>query len=216
MRKIAMWGFAVWLIGLPAAYAADPIVVSAVSVEQPEEGGPPMAEVILNRAIKVREIKVIKTKTGTVLQYPEYVSRRGRRYPQVKMLTKEAADTVKQAILTGKPTPGGDKVRNISFRVESVFPLRSPTRKANAEVVFNDAVQVTLGVMKSRYGQDEYWIAYPARKDEASGRWLNHVQILNQRLKQAVEQKVISEYKAQVGGEGEGGYEEKEPEAANY
>jgi DNA-binding cell septation regulator SpoVG len=199
MKRIAL--MAAILVGLAGTGFSAPaddakILVTDVSIQ---EG---MASVTLNDAIQIREIKVMKSGNQTSLRFPEYVSRSGRAYPQVTVHSKEAYDNILQAVKTGKTS--GEKSKSIKFTISEPQILRSPTRRANVEVTFNDAVSVTVGVLKSkRQSGDPYWVGYPGRRPEGGGKYINQVEVTNPKLKKAVESAVVEKFQRAQSEKGE-------------
>ena len=176
---------------------SETISVTRVKVEPVEnkEGVVGVAKVMLNECIVVREIKVTKVGDKTVLKFPEYISKRGIIYPQIKFLTEEARNAVVKAIETGEPSK--NKVEQISFKVTNWFRLRGAgKRKVNVEVTFNNAVAVSCGIMEGKRGP---WIAWPARPPEKNRqRWIEQIYIYDREIKKAVEKLLLTKYEAML------------------
>jgi len=182
--------------------ALETISVTRVKVEpiEDEEGVVGVAKVMLNECIVVREIKVMKIDNKTVLKFPEYISKKGIVYPQIKFLTKKARDGVVEAIDTGKPSE--DKFKQVSFKITNWFRLRGAgKRKVNVEVTFNNAVAVSCGIMEGKKGP---WIAWPARPPEkGEWRWIKQIYIYDKEVKKAVEKLLLTKYEAMLQEESE-------------
>jgi len=182
--------------------ALQTISVTRVKVEtkDSDEGVVGVAKVMLNECIVVREIKVKKVGKITVLKFPEYTSKRGIVYPQIKFLTEQAKDAVAEAIKTGKPSR--EKVKDVSFEVTDWFRLRKTgKRKVNAEITFNKAVAVSCGIMESKRG---LWVAWPSRPAEKGrGGWAKQIYIYDEGVKKAVEELLLTKYRAMLQEEGE-------------
>ena len=182
--------------------ALETISVTRVKVEpvENEEGVVGVAKVMLNECIVVREIKVMKVDDKTVLKFPEYISKKGIVYPQIKFLTKEARNAVVEAIETGKPSE--NKVERVSFKVTDWFRLRrAGKRKVNVEVTFNNAVAVSCGIMEGKRGP---WVAWPSRPPEKGRhRWIKQIYIYDKGVKKAVEKLLLTKYEAMLQEEGE-------------
>ena len=176
--------------------------VTRVKVEpvENEEEVVAVAKVMLNECIVVREIKVMKVGDRTVLRFPEYISKKGIVYPQIKFLTEEARNTVVEAIETGRPSE--DRVKRVSFKVTDWFRLRrAGKRKVNVEVTFNNAVTVSCGIMEGKRGP---WIAWPSRPPEKRRRpWIKQIYIYNKEIKKSVEKLLLTKYQAMLQEEGE-------------
>jgi len=173
------------------------ISVTRVKVEQimGEGGVAGIAKVMLNECIVVREIKVMKVDDKTVLRFPEYTSKKGIVYPQIKFLKEQARDTIVKAIETGKPSQ--EKLEQVSFKVTDWFRLRGTgQRKVNVEVTFNNAVAVSCGIMEGKRGP---WIAWPARPPE-KGRhqWIKQIYIYDKEIKKDVEKLLLTKYEAML------------------
>jgi len=186
----------------PGKEPLETISVTRVKVEpvESDKGVVGVAKVMLNECIVVREIKVMKVGNRTVLKFPEYISKRGIVYPQIKLLTEEVRNVVVEAIEMGKPSQ--EKVTRVSFKITDWFRLRGAgKRKVNAEVTFNNAVAVSCGIMEGKRGP---WIAWPSRPPEKGrGRWVKQIYIYNKGIKKAVDKLLLTKYKAMLKEEGE-------------
>jgi len=180
----------------------ETISVTRVKVEpvENEEGVVGVAKVMLNECIVVREIKVMKVDDKTVLKFPEYISKKGIVYPQIKFLTEKARNAVVKAIETKEPAE--NRVKRVSFKVTDWFRLRrAGKRKVNVEVTFNNAVAVSCGIMEGKRGP---WIAWPARPPEKGRhRWIKQIYIYDKGVKKAVEKLLLTKYEAMLQEEGE-------------
>jgi len=180
----------------------ETISVTRVKVEpvENEEGVVGVAKVMLNECIVVREIKVMKVDDKTVLKFPEYISKKGIVYPQIKFLTEEARNAVVKAIETEEPAE--NRVKRVSFKVTDWFRLRrAGKRKVNVEVTFNNAVAVSCGIMEGKRGP---WIAWPSRPPEKGRhRWIKQIYIYDKGVKKAVEKLLLTKYEAMLQEEGE-------------
>jgi len=180
----------------------DTITVTRVKVEpvENEEEVVGVAKVMLNECIVVREIKVMKVDDRTVLKFPEYISKKGIVYPQIKFLTEEARNAVVEAIETEEPSE--NKVELVSFEVTDWFRLRrAGKRKVNVEVTFNNAVAVSCGIMEGKRGP---WVAWPARPPEKRRHsWIKQIYIYDKEIKKAVEKLLLTKYEAMLQEEGE-------------
>lgn len=178
------------------------ISVTDVNIEPLKGAGAikSLASVVIDNVLKINEIQVIKIGDKTTLKFPVYVSRSGREYPQVKVHTKEANDKILKAIETKKPS--SEKPKSVKFKIGEIFHLRNPkTRLANVDITFNNEITVVVGVMRSKREGQEYWIAYPSRKDETTGKWLKQVIIINREFKYKVEDEIIKAFKASASQE---------------
>jgi DNA-binding cell septation regulator SpoVG len=180
----------------------ETISVTRVEVEpvEAEQGVVGVAKVMLNECIVVREIKVMKGDNRTVLKFPEYISKRGIVYPQIKFLKEEVGDAIVKAIETGKPSQ--EKLEQVSFKVTDWFRLRGAgKRKVNVEITFNNAVAVSCGIMEGKRGP---WIAWPSRPPEKGrGSWVKQIYIYDERTRKSIEKLLLTKYEAMSQEEGE-------------
>lgn len=180
----------------------ETISVTRVEVEpvEAEQGVVGVAKVMLNECIVVREIKVMKGDNRTVLKFPEYISKRGIVYPQIKFLKEEVGNAIVKAIETGKPSQ--EKLEQVSFKVTDWFRLRGAgKRKVNVEITFNNAVAVSCGIMEGKRGP---WIAWPSRPPEKGrGSWVKQIYIYDERIKKSIEKLLLTKYEAMSQEEGE-------------
>ncbi|MEW6040773.1 MAG: hypothetical protein AB1633_04555 [Elusimicrobiota bacterium] len=156
-----------------------------------ESDGKKMYYIVINDLIKIAEIEATKIAGKTIIKYPVYVSKRsGRAYPQVKVISKQANDAITKAIETLKPSKAAGSMKDIDFRIAVFNPSRSASRKVNVEVAFADAVQISCGIMETGA---EPWVAWPSRKDEQTGQYIQQI-FFKGTIKKKVEEAVLKKY----------------------
>lgn len=172
-----------------AAGAAD-ITVTGIRLRPAERLRPALAEITLNGAITVKEVEV-RTAGGRLdLKFPDYVSRGGRVFPQVRVLTRQARDAVNAAVASREPSKNA--YEPLSFAVTAWKPLNGKSKtKAICTVTFNAAVAIECKIIESAHG---YWVAWPARRPSGGGKWINQVVFLDRDLKAAVSDEVLRRY----------------------
>ena len=179
---------------------AEEMVVTEVKLD--ETGKNTIAEVVLNDQIKIKEIKVSKEKGILSVKFPEYVSGRGRVYPQVEILNKELSDRITKAIETNRPSD--KKLSEVKYEIVRFSPLSgNSARKVNVDVKFNNAVVVACGIIE---GDNWKKIAWPSRKDEKRNIYINQV-LVRKKLRKQIEKDIWTRYEE---FKEEGGWEEDE------
>ena len=95
-------------------------------------------------------------KNAVVMPVTEY---KGRTYADIKLLSKGLYAKVEACLSKGvcKNSPSAEP----KISVAGIKILKSKTRIANAEAVFDGELLVTAGVMDSSREQGELWIAWP-------------------------------------------------------
>lgn len=158
---------------------AGGIVVTRVSRE--EKGG---AALCFNGVLTVGGITTDGGGGGR-LRMPCYVSRRGARYPHVRLLTRQAREAAERAVLRGavENTPAG----GLSYKINGIRPYGGKSRslKGFATVVFNDAVAVESKVMLK---EGRAWVAWPAVKEGET--WRRVVTVDDRRLRADIERDI--------------------------
>ena len=136
------------------------------------------------------------------VKFPEYVSGRGRVYPQVEILNKELSDRITKAIETNRPSD--KKLSEVKYEIVRFSPLSgNSARKANIDVKFNNAVVVACGIIE---GDNWKKIAWPSRKDEKRNIYINQV-LVRKKLRKQIEKDIWTRYEE---FKEEGGWEEDE------
>lgn len=188
---------ALLLISLMARGSSAGLIVSDVEIEDKK------ASIVLSNAIKIRDIRLEKKNGRTILVFPEYVSKSGRVYPQVEVISKSLLRTIKKAVLTEKPEEMTIE-DDIEFEVKEPFVLNGKSsRLANVDVHFNDELVVTFGIMKSKWGKNPYWLAPPSKKEKGSGQWFKQVILRDFRLRRDIEKEVFRKFKRTLSEKGE-------------
>lgn len=172
-----------------AAWPAD-ITVTAIRLRPAERLRPALAEVTFNGAITVKEVEV-RTAGGRLdVKFPDYVSRGGRVFPQVRVLTRQARDAVNTAITSRAPSKNA--CEPLAFAITEWKPLTGRSKaKAVVTVTFNEAVAIECKVIESARG---YWVGWPARRPSGGGKWINQVLFLDRDLKDAVSDEVLRRF----------------------
>jgi len=182
---------------------ATSIVVSEVKIDsvsfqsKPAKGKKNLkgyAEIVLNGSLKIRDIQVLEIAGETKLKFPTYVSRQGRVYPQVVIHTKEANETILEAIKNGKIS---EEVIPLEFEVTKILPYEGKKLEAFASVTFNQAVTVECKIMSGK--KDVLWVAWPTRPSSVAGEgWIKQAIILDKELKKEVEKELLKTYNEKV------------------
>lgn len=155
--------------------------------------------ITLNDLIVIKEIKVKKTKIGqreiVNIEFPTYISKRGKAYPQIVVLDKDLNDRIIKAITTGKT----EKVSSVvlpNYKLGKYSPYRRSTSslKVFASVIFEDAIEIECKIMEGRHGP---WISWPSRKDETTNKWVKQVLFKSKDYQKKIEQELISRYKTE-------------------
>lgn len=148
-----------------------------------------IAEIILNDAIKIKEIKVITEGNKTILKYPEYISKNGKIYPQVKILSEDLNKNILESIKTGKfISVKGEVTWEISrfdlFRKKSSL-------KVFAVIRFNNSVDIECKLFKNNNG---FWVSWPSRKEAKTSKWIKQV-LISKDIKEPIEKALIERYR---------------------
>jgi len=175
-----------------------PVTVTDVEVVPVEGGGTTkaIASIVLNSAIKISEIEVRKVSGVTRLRYPRYVNKRGRIYPQIKILDPAVEKAIVSAI--DRKEPSSTTSNKISYRVSKYSPFTrgGSSLKVFCAVTFNNKVKIECKIFEGKWGP---WVAWPARKPEEGGGWINQIEIKDKQLKKVVEKALMKRYEAEAG-----------------
>lgn len=152
--------------------------------------------ITLNDVITIKDIKVTTTKIGqreiVNLKFPEYVSKRGKVFPQVSVVNKDLMDKMGLAISQNKieklstPKEPSFKISKFSYYKRSKSSLR-----VFAAVVFDESIEIECKVMEGKRGP---WISWPAKKDTSTGKYIKQVLFNSKELQNRVEQQLIEKY----------------------
>ena len=188
MRKYFGMLFGCFML-LSAAYVFGE---GEVYVTKVKKLGPAKASVVLNDCLEVRDIAITKVDGKTVITYPTYVSKKGKEYPQFEVLSEQARAEIEKAVTTVKPSVKSSK--SLMFKVSKFSKMKNSTSsmKAFVSVDFNSAVRVECKVMEGKKGP---WVSWPSVKDEKTGQYLKQVLIINQNVKNVVENSILRKYK---------------------
>lgn len=161
--------------------ASSAIVVTSVAVSGSK------AELTINNALTIREIGVLKVGGRTLLKFPESISSRGRVFPQVRLTSKPARETVYSAIEKRSASSRWDP---LTFEVTKVTRYgKKSSLKAFVLVVFGGGIEVECRVISGKSG---LFVGWPARK--AGSRWVDQLTFDDYKLKGDVEAAIIAAY----------------------
>ena len=84
---------------------------------------------------------------------------KGRTYVDIRLLSKALYGRLETCFKNGcAPVRTAARPK---AKIESLKPLKSPVRVANAEIVIDGELQVTAGVMVSKKEEGAFWVAFP-------------------------------------------------------
>jgi DNA-binding cell septation regulator SpoVG len=193
--------FSAWLVFFLCctpfrSYAVPPPGAIAVTRVELRAGGAPsekQADIVVNGAVAIRNVRFSRIGGRTEVRFPEYVSRKKRVYPQVRMLTREAADVIRSSLETGRCSPPGSP-SILQCRISRFSMMRSRSNlKAIAAVTVNGAIEIECKVMGGKNGP---WIAWPAHRSGSDGKWVPDVRITDKRAREEIEIALLDRYDA--------------------
>ena len=142
--------------------------------------------------IEVRDIRVARKNGRALLTLPAYAAKDGRRFPQARLLREGDTEKLARALDEGRNDL--EAKFPVSIAVGDPRLLSGSNRLANVDVTFNDALVVTLGVMRSKKPGASPWLAYPSRRVEGKKTHFKQVLVLDPALKKSVEALVMRKY----------------------
>ncbi len=165
--------------------------ITITSIEKEELVGKHFVSVTINNLIKIKEILIIEKNGVKFVKFPEYLTKDGKVYTNIAIISEKIKKDIEDAIILG--IPGEKENEELNYKINKIFFLRSKSRRANVEIIFNDDLKIICGVMENKTG--DLWIAWPSRKDDKLG-WIGHVTFLNQKFKKMVEKEILAKYTA--------------------
>ncbi len=184
-----------------------PLTVTEVEVTPVSGAGTTkaIASVVLNNAIKISEIKVKDIAGRTKLDFPAYVNKRGKVYPQIKILDPAFEKEVTDAIV--RKEPSSKPSSQISYKVSKYSPFTRGGSKLKVfcAMTFNNKIEIECKIMEGKWGG---WVSWPARAPEGGGTWINQVELKDKKLKSVVEKSLTDKYESESGSGGGGSDDE--------
>lgn len=114
-----------------------------------------------------------------------------KRYSNIRILSKDFYDRISDCFEdSGRveiERAKKEEKKDISLKVEKIFPLKSPLRIANAEISFDEDIIIVFGIVKDKEKKGKFWISYPG-----------HFEIMNDVLKNRLEKLIMSEFKKSI------------------
>jgi len=184
-----------------ASLRADDISVTNVAVtEEAPRSEQANAEIVVNQVLKISDIKVQRSGGKTMLIFPEYVSRKGRVFPQVRLITAQANKAVRAAVEHGETSGAGAPTAKLSYRVSGCTVFKKKSRLKGIVVIrFNDAVEVECKLVAGKNGT---WIVWPESRRRYGEKSRPQVTVLDKRMKESIEQDILGRlYSTAAGAE---------------
>ncbi|MBN1822925.1 MAG: septation protein SpoVG family protein [Endomicrobiales bacterium] len=176
---------------LIVAAFAEEIFVTELSKTGAEKGGPPNYTVTINGVLVIKDVSLEKLGDRPIVRLPVYVSKKGRKYPQVTLLTRQAIEAFREALAGGKSFPGNEPA--LDFKITGIRQVNNAkSLKAVGTVCFNDSVEVECRVFKGKTG---VWIGWPSKKSSGkSGRYEKLVIVSDKTLRESIERQLLLKY----------------------
>ena len=128
--------------------------VSAGALEVTKISTTPVSSMVFSGVIEVTGISL--QKSAVVMPVTEY---KGRTYADIKLLSKNLYAKIEACLSKGVCKNASGPEPKISVR--GIKMLKSKTRVANAEAVFDGELLVTAGVINSSREPGDLWIGWP-------------------------------------------------------
>lgn len=181
-KLLIVTGF--WLLVANSVFSKD-ISVTRVKVTGNQ------AEIVVNDVLVIKEIRVDRD-GGMSLRFPEFVSRTGKIYPQMKLLLKQADDAIRKAIKTEKPS-----LSKIEWDFKNDLKLVKLEKHKTkglyfGTVTFGDAIEVSC---KFSRRAEKVKVSWPARPPAIkSARWVNQIYFKRRELRQRAEAVLVEQF----------------------
>jgi DNA-binding cell septation regulator SpoVG len=168
------------------------VFVTDVTVQPDENNG--KADIIINNILELKDIEVLRNKSGIALRFPEYVSRSKKVYPQIKIKSLKVEESIRKAVESG--ASASPQSSELTYRITKfrVFNSERSSIKAFASVLFNNSIEVEVKLME---GSNGTWVAWPARKDDKTSNWIRQVDLTDKKLKEQIETELLGKYEGQ-------------------
>ncbi len=174
------------------------VLSKQVYITSVEKTGQNEYSITLNDLVIIKDIKLKKTKIGqrefSSLEFPTYVSKSGKTYPQVVILSRELNEKILNSINSMKSEDISQKDKELNFKIGKYSPYRrsKSSLKVFASIIFADVVEIECKIMEGKKGP---WIAWPSRKDTNSNKWIKQVSFKSKEYKKKVESELLNRYK---------------------
>ncbi|MFC1501607.1 septation protein SpoVG family protein [Elusimicrobiota bacterium] len=163
-------------------------------IDDPNSAYQKLAEVTINNSLIIKEIKFITIKNNILLEFPEYISKNSKVYPQIKLLDKNTINIFRTSILNKEISK--NIYNNLSYKLVKFSKYSGKSKiKVFVSLIFNDSIQIECKIIDGKNGP---WVAWPSRKLEKSEKWIKQVIITNKNLKKSIETDLINRYNKMI------------------
>jgi len=171
------------------------IYVSSVKLNNPAQDRI-SGEIVLNDNIKILNIVLEKKPNSTnILKLPEYISKRGKIYPQVRILDKKVNDEIIRCMLNA--APGSIKGSKEPAWEISKFSLYRAKKKSVlrifASVKFNKSIEIECKVFDNDK-PDGIWVNWPSKESVVVKKEYIPQVIIKKELREKIEKELIKKY----------------------
>jgi DNA-binding cell septation regulator SpoVG len=166
--------------------------ICVTGVKSYDKDGEIRYEITINNAITINDIKLIDIGGRKLPKFPEYVSKIKRVYPQVIFVTRKASEAAANAVINHAVAPSAEYYTEYKISKFSKYNKKS-NMKVLAAVTFNGALEIECKVIEGKNGP---WVSWPSKKLKNGGDWEKQVIISDKKLREAVEEGLLSKYQA--------------------
>lgn len=162
------------------------LVVTEVYARYNSSGA--VAAVVFNDSLRIEGIRLKDVQGRASLEFPRYVTKGGKVYRQVTVLSEWLNREIVDAIRTGRVEK---KAGPVLWEITRIVPGRRETGlKAFVRVRFNDSLDVECRLFQGRKGP---WVSWPSQRDRVTKKRVKQVK-MNRKLKEDIEQTIINKY----------------------
>ena len=155
MRNTFKYFLSLFVLSFPAMIPAG-ISAMTVSIEPGTLKDNKQADMNLSGLI----LRKVQWEDGAVLM-PVTIAN-DRSYNDVKLVSRDLYLKMEDCFINGcRESSPADRPTLPSVRIDAIKKLNSKFRVSNIEVMFDNAVSVSVGIMAENYPDGTYWLSYP-------------------------------------------------------
>ena len=169
-----------------------PLTVTAVEVREVKGEGDlvAIAQVDLNYSFRIMDIKVYERSGQTFLEFPVFVSRRGKKHDQIKIFSKKLRSEIKRAIKSGTPSEKTSKKIGFEITKFEKFWREESAMKYFCAVTINGAIEIECKIID---GPDyDAFVSWPSSKE--GDRFVDKIMPCNLKVKNVIEDALLKRY----------------------
>jgi len=150
-------------------------------------------DIVFNNQIKIKNVVLEKVNDSYIIKFPTYISKKGKIYPQIKILTNELKEKIIDSILHNNIQQDNSE---LSWEIKKFYQYqknKESNLKMFCSINFDNELEIDCKIMENKSGNT--YVLWPSKKSFTGNTNIKQV-LIKKNLKEKIEKELLKRYNA--------------------